>query len=72
MNTHGKRLQFALGKVAVLAVVELHVCRQLLLSAASLLHAVASQGPQCRVPVGLLILLFMHVKLPAFRDFANL
>ena len=37
------------------------------------MHAVsASQGPHCRVPVGLLILLFMHVKLPAFRDFANL
>ena len=43
----------------------------LLLIAALLMHAVASQGPQCRVPVGLLILLHVHVKLPAFRNFAK-
>ena len=36
------------------------------------LHAVsASQGLQCRIPDGLFDLLFMHVKLPAFRDFDN-
>ena len=36
------------------------------------LHAVsASQGLQCRIPDGLFDLLFMHVKLPVFRDFDN-
>ena len=48
------------------AVVELMIfAASLLLFAVSPLQAVASQGPHCRVPVGLLFLLHVHVKLPA-------